>query len=43
VLVADPSCARRDLGWTPARSDLDTIVRTAANWAEQRQHLCDAD
>jgi UDP-arabinose 4-epimerase len=29
-LVADPSRARRLLGWTPHRSDVDTLIRTAA-------------
>jgi UDP-arabinose 4-epimerase len=33
VLVADPSRARALLGWAPARSDLDTIMRTAWAWA----------
>jgi len=41
VLVADASRAREVLGWTPALSDLDTIIRTAWAWhcrdAEQRQ------
>lgn len=34
-LVADPARARRELGFTPSRSDLETIVRTA--WAWHRQ------
>jgi UDP-arabinose 4-epimerase len=34
-LVADASHARRDLGWSPALSDLETIVRTAWNWQEK--------
>jgi UDP-glucose-4-epimerase GalE len=32
VLVADASRFRRDFGWTPRHSDLDTIVRTAWDW-----------
>lgn len=32
VLVADPSKANRELRWTPAFSDLPTIVRTALAW-----------
>ena len=31
-LVADPSKAKRLLGWTPTRSDIDTIIRTAWAW-----------
>jgi UDP-glucose-4-epimerase GalE len=31
-LVADPSRARQQLGWRPALSGLDTIVRTAWAW-----------
>lgn len=31
-LVADPSQARARLGWTPSRSDIDQIVRSAAAW-----------
>jgi UDP-glucose-4-epimerase GalE len=31
-LVADPSRFRRDFGWEPVRSDLDTIVRSAWSW-----------
>ncbi|MEO8142068.1 MAG: NAD-dependent epimerase/dehydratase family protein, partial [Sphingomicrobium sp.] len=31
-LVSDPAKAKRDLGWTPAMSDLDTIVATAWGW-----------
>jgi len=33
-LVADPARARRELGFAPSRSDLETIVRTA--WACHR-------
>jgi len=29
VLIADPSRARKLLGWRPTRSDLETIIRTA--------------
>ncbi len=31
-LVADPSLAARELGWTPELSDLNTIVKTAWAW-----------
>jgi UDP-arabinose 4-epimerase len=31
-LLADPSRARAELGWTAELSDLDTIVRTALPW-----------
>jgi UDP-glucose-4-epimerase GalE len=31
-LVADASRFRRDFGWEPVRSDLDTILRTAWSW-----------
>ncbi len=31
-LVSDPAKAMRDLGWTPAMSDLETIVATAWAW-----------
>lgn len=31
-LVSDPGRARRELGWTPRHSDIETIVRTAWNW-----------
>ena len=31
-LVSDPAKAMRELGWTPAMSDLDTIVATAWGW-----------
>ncbi len=36
-LVADPSAARKTLSFTPAHSDLATIVRTAWAW-HQRAH-----
>ncbi|MGC8764215.1 MAG: UDP-glucose 4-epimerase GalE [Acidobacteriota bacterium] len=32
VLVADPSRARRDLGWTPRFQDLHAILETAWRW-----------
>lgn len=32
ILVADPSRAKTELGWTPKYSDLDTIVKTACDW-----------
>ena len=32
VLVADPALALRSFAWTPARSDLDTILKTALAW-----------
>ena len=31
-LVADPRRAREVLGWTPQRSDIDSIVQSAWNW-----------
>lgn len=34
-LVASNAKIRRDLGWTPKASDLDTIVRTAWAWHER--------
>jgi UDP-glucose 4-epimerase len=37
-LVASHELASRELGWTPAMSDLETIVRTAACWHEQRRY-----
>jgi len=33
VLVADPSAAHRVLGWQPARSDLDSIIESAWEFA----------
>lgn len=39
-LVADPARARRVLGWTPARADLDTIVADAWRW--EIEHLAPA-
>jgi UDP-glucose-4-epimerase GalE len=35
VLVADPSLARRELGWRPRHSDLSTILQTALAWARR--------
>ena len=32
VLIADPSRAARVLGWTPTKSDLETIIHTAWTW-----------
>ena len=36
VLVADPSRARAELGWSPRLSDIDTIVATAWAWHQRR-------
>lgn len=36
-LVADPARAREALGWTPSRSDLDGIVRTAWHWTRRHK------
>ena len=35
-LVSDPAKANRELGWTPAMSDLDTIVATAWAWHNRK-------
>ncbi len=35
-LIADPSLARRGLGWTPVRSDLPSIVGSALAWHRAR-------
>lgn len=35
LLVAAPGRARRELGWEPRHSDLDTIVRTAWDWMRE--------
>jgi UDP-glucose 4-epimerase len=32
MLIADPSAARRDLGFKPVHSSLDTIIATAWRW-----------
>lgn len=37
-LVADASKARDHLGWTPAYSDIDTILATAWAWMESRSN-----
>jgi UDP-arabinose 4-epimerase len=37
ILVADPSAAKRSLGFVPTSSDLQTIVRSAWNW-HQKAH-----
>jgi UDP-arabinose 4-epimerase len=36
ALVADPGRARAVLGWSPAQSDLDTIIATAWAWHRRR-------
>jgi UDP-glucose-4-epimerase GalE len=36
ILVADARRAAKTLGWTPSRSDLPTIVRTAWAWHQNR-------
>jgi UDP-glucose-4-epimerase GalE len=36
-LVADASRFQRDFGWSPVRSDLDTILRTAWGWIEREK------
>ena len=38
VLVSDPARANRELSWTPASSDLDTIVATAWAWHGRGKH-----
>jgi UDP-glucose 4-epimerase len=38
VLCAAPDKARAGLGWTPTRSDLETIVRTAWRWRQAHPH-----
>lgn len=38
-LVADASRFRRDFGWSPVRSDLDTILRTAWGWLQSSKGL----
>jgi UDP-glucose 4-epimerase len=35
VLVADSQKLRRELGWVPAHSDLDRIIRSASEWRLQ--------
>ncbi|HLV00080.1 MAG TPA: UDP-glucose 4-epimerase GalE [Acidobacteriota bacterium] len=38
VLVADAGKAKRLLGWSPQRSDLDTIIETAWKWEQNRRY-----
>ena len=38
VLVADSTLARRELGWQPAHTDLESIIATAWNW--ETEFLC---
>jgi UDP-glucose-4-epimerase GalE len=38
VLVADARLAQELLGWRPAHSDLETIMRTALAWHERAAH-----
>jgi UDP-glucose 4-epimerase/UDP-arabinose 4-epimerase len=35
-LVADPTRLKAAFGWSPSRSDLDTLIRTAARWQRER-------
>lgn len=35
ILVADASRAAKELGWTPRRGDLDTMITDAWNWLER--------
>ena len=37
-LVADPTRAKKVLGWTPAHSDLTTMVRSAWEWLLAHPH-----
>ena len=37
-LVADSSRLKAAFGWTPRRSDLHTIIRTAARWQRERPY-----
>jgi UDP-glucose-4-epimerase GalE len=39
ILVADATRFRRDFGWQPRHSDLDTIVRTAWSWLRTWKRL----
>lgn len=34
-LVASNAKARRELGWNPSRSEIDTILETAWKWARR--------
>jgi UDP-arabinose 4-epimerase len=36
ILVADATAAARVLGWQPAHSDLQTILKTALDWVNKR-------
>ena len=36
ILVADPGKAKEVLGWQPRYSDLETIIKTAGAWQENR-------
>jgi UDP-arabinose 4-epimerase len=42
VLIADPARARHELGFDPARSDLETIVRTAWAWHRRVHPRCNS-
>jgi UDP-arabinose 4-epimerase len=37
ILVADPSCARKVLNWTPTQSDPDHIIATAWRWMSEKR------
>jgi UDP-arabinose 4-epimerase len=39
ALVADPARARAELGFAPAHSDIDTVVRTAWRWYRARRNI----
>jgi UDP-glucose 4-epimerase len=39
VLVADANFAKKELGWQPQYSDLETIVRHAWSWEKQQANL----
>jgi len=44
ILVADPSRFATHFDWRPTRSDLDTVIKTAAGWAERmRRGNCAAE
>jgi UDP-glucose 4-epimerase len=36
VLIASPLRIKRELGWTPLKQDLKTIIQSAWNWMQQR-------
>lgn len=38
-LVADSRHAQQELGWTPAKSDIGTILKTAAAWEEKLEAI----